>query len=476
MAVQAVSPRGAGDGAPDPLADAGWQASLGQQLQRQWRRLQARLRSTWQPLTVALLAPPHVLGDVTATDAAINAALDAFDAWAAEHQGVNVAVQLSSRWLLCCATPEAANGVQARELAQQQWAHYFGLEAEQLSAEWLTLDVLHGGARAASRGDVKLVCAVPRALISGLKDVARERGLQLQAAMPWWAEGLQDALVADAVAVPAAAQPEGSTRAWAWAAPGLLNQAQAEAREGRWVLTRVWSELASDVRAEPGRTPEAVAAMAPPEPGALAWPLSPAPRRHEGWAAGLNFLGPRVRTSFWGWALLALGVVAALHAADRAAAVQGELTEAQAVVKRLQRGERQVSVQAQAQAQAAQATQAASAPELQAESWRHAAQLAQWLGFPWADTLDHIDATSLKHKAVLAQFSLDLATLASNEGVQPDLKLQAAVIDDTAALQWLAALGPQAMLRAREPLNTPFLTAQGRYAWRLDAVTTGGTP
>lgn len=199
------------------------------------------------------------------------------------------------------------------------------------------------------------------------------------------------------------------------------------------------------------------------------------PRRHEGWAEGLNFLGPRVRTSFWGWALLALGVVAALHAADRAAAVQDELTEAQAVVKRLQRGERQVSVQAQA-ASAAQATQAASAPELQAESWRQAAQLAQWLGFPWAETLDHIDATSLKHKAVLAQFSLDLSSLASNEGVQPDLKLQAAVIDDAAALQWLAALGPQAMLRAREPLSAPFLTAQGRYAWRLDVVTTGGTP
>ncbi|TDP81020.1 hypothetical protein EV672_10960 [Aquabacterium commune] len=470
MAVQAVSSRGAGI-ATEAAADASWQASLGQQLQRQWHRLQARLRSTWRPLTVALLAPPHVPGDALAVDAA----LDAFDAWAAEHEGVNVAVQLSSRWLLCCATPEAANGAQARELAQQQWAHYFGLEAEQLNAEWLTVDALQGGAKTAALGDVRLVCAVPRALIDGLKDVARERGLQLQAAMPWWAEGLQDSLDADAVAVPAAAQPEGSTRAWAWAEPGLLNQAQAEAREGRWVLTRVWSELASDVRAEPGRTPEAVAAMAPPEPGALAWPLSPAPRRHEGWAEGLNFLGPRVRTSFWGWALLALGVVAALHAADRAAAVQDELTEAQAVVKRLQRGERQVSVQAQA-ASVAQATQAASAPELQAESWRHAAQLAQWLGFPWADTLDHIDATSLKHKAVLAQFSLDLATLASNEGVQPDLKLQAAVIDDTAALQWLAALGPQAMLRAREPLNTPFLTAQGRYAWRLDVVTTGGTP
>ena len=276
MAVQAVSSRGAGI-ATEVATDAGWQASLGQQLQRQWRRLQARLRSTWRPLTVALLAPPHVPGDA----AAIDVALDAFDAWAAEHEGVSLAVQLSSRWLLCCATPEAANSAQARELAQQQWAHYFGLEAEQLSAEWQTVDVLHSGARAAAQGDVKLVCAVPRALIDGLKDVARERGLQLQAAMPWWAEGLQAALAADAAALPAPTQPEGSTRAWAWAEPGLLTQVQAEVREGRWVLTRWWSELASGVssegRAESGPLPETVAALTPPEPGALVWPLTSVP-------------------------------------------------------------------------------------------------------------------------------------------------------------------------------------------------------
>ena len=199
--------------------------------------------------------------------------------------------------------------------------------------------------------------------------------------------------------------------------------------------------------------------------------------RHDGWAEGLNFLGPRVRTSFWGWALLALGVIGALYAADRAAAVQDELTEAQAVVKRLQRGERQLTVQVQArEAEAAQATQALSAPELKDEAWRQAAQLAQWLGFPWADTLDHVDATSLKHKAVLSQFSLELSTLASNEGVQPDLKLQVAVTDDLAALRWLEALGPQAVLRAREPLSAPFATSQGQYTLRLDALTTGGAP
>ncbi len=198
-------------------------------------------------------------------------------------------------------------------------------------------------------------------------------------------------------------------------------------------------------------------------------------RRHDGWAEGLNFLGPRVRTSFWGWALLAIGVLGALHAADRASAVQAEQAEAEAIVKRLQRGDRQLNVAAQA-ASAVQEAHASNTPELKPESWRQAAQLAQWLGFPWADTLDHIDAASFKQKAVLTQFSLDLSALASNEGVQPDLKLQATVIDDKAALQWLEALGPQAMLRTREPLAVPFSTSQGTYAWRLDVITTGGLP
>ncbi len=245
MAVQAV---------PSPALDA--RAGLQAQVQRQWQRLQARLRSTWRPLSVALLAQPHVLGDA----AAIDAALDALDAWADSHEGVNLNVQLSSRWLLCCATPDATNAAQAREMAQQQWAHYFGLEAEQLHAEWLITEVMHGSGT--SKGQVRLVCAVPRALINGLKDVARERGLSLQAAMPWWAEGLQAAWDALLVEAPAATLTEGASRQWAWAEPGLLTQAQASVREGRWVLERVWVEVQSDL------------VNAADNSAALVWPLS----------------------------------------------------------------------------------------------------------------------------------------------------------------------------------------------------------
>lgn len=259
----------------EALAHAGWAAQARWQVQRQWRRLQARLRSTWQPLTLALLAPPHAPGDATGMDAAINAALDALDVWAAEHEGSNVVVQLSSRWLLCSATPDAANALQAREVAQQQWTHYFGLEPQVLASDWQLSEVIHASA-SPTAAEVRLVCAVPRALIDGLKAVARERGLALQAAMPWWSEGLQAAWEADLTERPAAAQVEGSQRRWGWAEPGVLTQAQAEVREGRWVLVRLWSELRVDADAHgPETGPEAeLQALAALLPSGLAWPAS----------------------------------------------------------------------------------------------------------------------------------------------------------------------------------------------------------
>lgn len=211
----------------------------------------------------------------------------------------------------------------------------------------------------------------------------------------------------------------------------------------------------------------------------LAVMLAPA----QDWAEGLNFVGPRVRTSFWGWALLAFGLIGVWHAADLHQQGQAELEEAQAVIDRLQRGER---VQAGSSSAAAglgeaRATGAATAspvvaPELGDDGWRQASQLAQWLGYPWAQTLDHVDAASLQDGAVLMQFSLDLTTLGSQLGVVPEMRLQAAVIDDGGAWRWLQSLGPKAVMRSREPLAEGFATARGTYALRVDVVGAGGRP
>ena len=196
------------------------------------------------------------------------------------------------------------------------------------------------------------------------------------------------------------------------------------------------------------------------------------------WAEGLNFAGPRVRTSFWGWALLAFGLMGAWHAADLARQAQGEHDEAQAVLSRLERSQQQQGVQVQAAAQALEARQGA-VPVLKEDGLRQAAQLALWLGHPWGPVLDEVDETARRHGVVLMQFSLDLASLgAAAEGAapQPELRLQATATDDVAALKWLQALGPRAAMRSREPLGEPYSALGGQHTLRVDVTRTGGAP
>ncbi|KAJ8136949.1 hypothetical protein OY671_009839, partial [Metschnikowia pulcherrima] len=82
--------------------------------------------------------------------------------------------------------------------------------------------------------------------------------------------------------------PEGATRQWAWAEPGLLNQAQARVRDGRWVSERVWSEVRSDpaTSSEAGASPAPAlsASSSPPSdaPDARAWTHVRVPATEEG--------------------------------------------------------------------------------------------------------------------------------------------------------------------------------------------------
>lgn len=219
-----------------------------------------------------------------------------------------------------------------------------------------------------------------------------------------------------------------------------------------------------------------------------AWLASPRLR----WADELDFIGPRVRTSVVGWALLALGLVAVMHSADQVDRSEQALSEAQATLRRLARAGHQDALRQKVAAQAlapagqgrrgreagapAMAASPDGAPTLTPAGWQHAAQLALWLAYPWQATLDHVDEASVREHAVLTAFSLDLSTLGSAPGAGPEWKLQAAVQSDVNALQWVQALGPQASLRSREALDAPFTTTRGTYAWRVDAQLREGRP
>lgn len=196
--------------------------------------------------------------------------------------------------------------------------------------------------------------------------------------------------------------------------------------------------------------------------------------RRPDWARELDFVGPRFSPSPWSWLALLLGLLAWGAILPQVQQLDVEQQEAQAVLKRLQRAEHQQAVMAKAPA--SHATPAEQAPGLSAESARHAAQMAQWLGYPWLAVLSQAEDAAKAEGAVMLGLSLDLATLGSKADVTPDVRLSAAVRDDASALRWVQAQGPSAQLLSRERLSTPFVAASGPYDWRAEAVIAGGTP
>lgn len=192
------------------------------------------------------------------------------------------------------------------------------------------------------------------------------------------------------------------------------------------------------------------------------------------WAQELDFVGPRISPAPWSWLLLLLGLVALGLVLPRAQALADQQVEAEATLKRLQRAAHQQTLTSRAPRLVVK--QGAEAPALLPDTARHAAQLAQWLGYPWLTLLDEVDATAKGEQAVMLGFSLDLATLGSRADSAPDVRLSAAVRDDASALRWVQAQGGSAQLLSRERLSTPFVAAAGQYEWRAEAVLVGGTP
>lgn len=206
-----------------------------------------------------------------------------------------------------------------------------------------------------------------------------------------------------------------------------------------------------------------------------------------GWAESLNFVGPRVRISFWSWALLALGAIAVVHALELARQVDAAGQAAHAELERLQRhaqssgaaalpatGASGALVAAAADAGASSANEAA--PSLQDEGWRSAAQLAAWLGHPWAPVLDQADASAHQRGIALMRFQLDLGSWGMRAAQPLSWRLQAAVPDDATALAWLQDLGADAQLLRRDALAQAVSSERGTLAWRIDVSAAGGQP
>lgn len=445
-------------------------------LLRRWRQ---RLASWRRPLALMLPVDAQASGGAHA----VTDLTRAFEAWAAAHEGAAVELSLSSHVLLMLADGDLTDAQALRERATERWVHYLDVPAGGFDTDWLlqtSLDQV--------QAPVAVACAMPRALAEGLQAVARRHGLALRALQPWWAGSLASAWQD----LPPASD-EQAPRLWVWREGAWQTQARVSAESGRWVL-RSLAFVAADPldradapervfdasdAADAGELTEAAdAAQAPSQPprAVLAGWLDRADRGD--WAESLNFSGPRVRTSFWSWALLALGAIAVVHAMELGSQMEASEQANQAELTRLQTHARALSSDAPASSadQAGVVSPKEQAPVLPPEGWRSAAQLAAWLGHPWATALDHADATAHQRGISLTRFQVDMGAWGARAGQPLAWRLQAAVPDDATALQWVQALGPQAELQRRDALPQPVPSERGTLSWRIDVSSGGGQP
>jgi hypothetical protein len=189
------------------------------------------------------------------------------------------------------------------------------------------------------------------------------------------------------------------------------------------------------------------------------------------WVQQLDFAGPRINTSIWGWGLLVIGVSAALFAVDHVHTVQLEMDDQQASMLRLQRVQHQRQL-AKAPARAnSKSDQAWSSDALIA-----AEGVARLLAYPWAATFDRVEQAALQEQALLLTLSVDQDKPLTDSHGAVVVHISAAVMSDEAALQWASAHGDGAQLLARERLATPAASPQGDYPWRAEVSWIGGRP
>lgn len=196
--------------------------------------------------------------------------------------------------------------------------------------------------------------------------------------------------------------------------------------------------------------------------------------RDAAWADELDFVGPRVRTAPWAWAVLLFGLLACTWTWSQVERLDADMHDAQQVLKRLERAKHQAHIDTLAHQQSS--AKGDGAASLSPDKALHAAQLAQYLAYPWLTTLEQVEASAQGEQAVMLSFSLELATLGERADSAPEVHVEAAIKDDDTALRWAHAQGPSAQLLKREKLAAPFVTAQGPYEWRAQASWAGVQP
>lgn len=407
----------------------------------------------WRPVHIFLRPPSSAPRQEGTT-----AALAAWAAWCAQHRGRTCELALSGHWLMASAAEPAQ--------AAQHWAHYLGVEGQALAQSWVRRSVMHPWV---------LSCAAPLSLIETLVATAREHRVALRWVGPWWAHDAQ-CWLAEGVATRDDGPAERVLHA---REPGLVTHLKtSRGAAGRATLDQVWTEAADEHPVAGARSEGDIVMVMPgdevllaecPQPAHASWRASFSPA----WSEALDFVGPRIRTALWSWALLVGGMAACMAVSEQVQEAMAAREEIQAQVRRLERAKHQQAI-ARAQPKAARAAGTTAHPVLDDNSARKAAAVVQQLAFPWATVIERTEQAARQEQVVLMGFNLDTGSLGGSAQARPLLRLQAALRDDASALRWVEALGEGAQMTGRDALSAPFDTAQGRYALRGDAVWLAG--
>lgn len=196
------------------------------------------------------------------------------------------------------------------------------------------------------------------------------------------------------------------------------------------------------------------------------------------WADELDFVGPRVRTAVWSWLILAAGAVAMMSVIEVMDQIERDLVDSQQQFRRLSQADRQMRLsraieQRQASAGAEPgAMPVSSVPPLRGAGLADGLSMARLLAYPWAATLNRIEADASTHQVVMMAMSVDLDKPGPSLDGMPMWRFQAAVKDDPSALAWAAQL-PGGRLLSRDRLAQAFSAETGSYTLKVDAQMAG---
>ncbi|RZI84069.1 MAG: hypothetical protein EOP38_10340 [Rubrivivax sp.] len=373
------------------------------------------------------------------------AALAAWDQWCAQHAGAQCELALSGHWLMACAAPP--------DQALQQWDHYMGLSAATMAQAWVL--------RSVETKPFTLACAAPLAFIDGLRKVAAQHKVTLAWVGPWWARPVQRWL---------AGAPQSGEHLVQAREPGLSTYF-------RWTLDSVgkkrmlvWTEVGEGSAGNGGAGITDIVAEVAADVAVAEWAVQGASSWRATWADALDFVGPRVRTALWSWALLVAGLAACMAVSEQVKGMTADRDEAQAMLHRLERARHQQVLAATAPRAAPSSASQPSTSALDDVSLRQTTRITQQLAYPWAAVIERVEQSALQEQAVLTGFNLDIASPGGKSEARPQIRLQAALRDDAAVLRWVAAHGEDAQLLGRDALATPFDSVKGHYALRAEAV------